>query len=229
MSVDLVILPSYEAVGELEEWSAPNIVVTQGLVNRATYIGLLRSRLTYQGQLGGLQHPVLVVCFGAPTRWCPFDGKAVAKKVGEVCKFALNRGLARRVVITFLNRTSAKVKSEFSNLPGLDMWTGEFLPLMAWADLVAVTADSLTSCNEVCSAGKPLFTIGEYACQGKVVAFFTYLEACGMVKPFTVEAMAKWSCGWSYAPLNATNDAAEIVARKLSNANPHGVKEWYRR
>ncbi|GMH37040.1 hypothetical protein BSKO_04913 [Bryopsis sp. KO-2023] len=225
---DMVILSGFEVLMHSVDPLPKNAFQTEGYVNRATYQQLLRAKLESAETLNDLRHPLLLLNLGGPTKWCPYDEKVLTEDLAKICQNALKSGVVEQVVVVFSDRASEKVQEFYAEQKWLDKWTGDFIYMLAWADLVAVSADSIPECSEVASVGKPLFTIAEESCRASHSSLFTLFEARGVSKPLTSEKLAKNSSGWKYKQLGGAVEAANEVADRLAKAKPNAARKWYR-
>jgi mitochondrial fission protein ELM1 len=84
------------------------------------------------------------------------------------------------------------------------------MALLALADAIVVTSDSVSMVSEACATGKPVhvFSIGgDYK---KLRAFHSRLQAEGATRPFSGSLEQ-----WSYEPLRETEKIAKIVLEHL--------------
>ncbi len=86
--------------------------------------------------------------------------------------------------------------------------------LLALADAIVVTSDSVSMVSEACATGKPVhvFSIGGGGYK-KLSEFHRTLQNHGVTRPFsgTIEQ-------WSYEPIRETERIAKIVREHLNRA-----------
>ena len=58
-----------------------------------------------------------------------------------------------------------------------------YMALLHRADLIAVTADSVGMASEACCAGRPVLTIAEHRCKGKIRKFHEALRQVSETLP----------------------------------------------
>lgn len=96
-------------------------------------------------------------------------------------------------------------------------WTGEgenpYLGMLALADFVLVTEDSVSMVSEACATGRPVYTIDLPGHLGKRLgAFHDRLRRAGMTRPFTGALET-----WSYTIPDETRRIAGIVRERLED------------
>jgi hypothetical protein len=114
------------------------------------------------------------------------------------------------LIITASRRTSEAQRDAFlSGLGTRAHWhwdgTGEnpYMGMLAWADTILVTADSVSMLSDAASTGKPVYMIPMDGGSAKFDAFHQNLMGKGIIRPFDGVLER-----WSYEP---PNDAALIA------------------
>ena len=85
--------------------------------------------------------------------------------------------------------------------------------MLAWADGLVVTADSVTMASEAASTGKPVFIAELDGGSAKFTRFHQSLARRGISQPFTGD----WAT-WHYPPLDETARIAAVVRARLGRA-----------
>jgi hypothetical protein len=120
-------------------------------------------------------------------------------------------------MVTLSRRTGAPARRalEAALKPSADVWydgAGEnpLFAMLAAADAIFVTADSVNMAAEAAATGKPIYLLPVDGAAGKLTAFHDALTAHGA---------ARWWLGgletWDYAPLAETDRAAKAVLAAL--------------
>src|SRR3546814_939157 len=110
----------------------------------------------------------------------------------------------------------------FRSLPA-EIWDGDgenpYFGILALADHVVVTGDSVNMVSEAASTGKPEHVVHLQGSFAKVTRFHEALVAAGIPRPFTGTLEA-----WSYAPLDETSReiGREHVCSPADNAHMVG-------
>jgi mitochondrial fission protein ELM1 len=141
--------------------------------------------------------------------------RAVAQRIGKTLN-ALCASTGGSLMVTASRRTDLEsqdaLQATLNGLPTV-FWDGTgdnpYMGMLALADGIVVTEDSVTMASEAASTGKPVFIAKMEGRAEKFAHFHTDLEARGVSRPLTEE----WDT-WSYPPLlEAARIAAEIRRR----------------
>lgn len=212
---DLVVAPRHDGV------SGANVIQTAGALNRVTEARLDEEGTRIAPRIAHLPHPRIGVLVGGVSRRHRF-GPEDARKLGQqLSAMALSSGAG--IMLTASRRTPAPsfeaLKQSLAPIPAF-IWegTGEnpYFGILAAADTLVVTDDSISMASEACTTAKPVLVA---AMPGRGSArferFFRQLAASGRVRPFSARIEA-----WDVVPLDDTARAAETVARKLEAHAP---------
>ncbi|KAF9118974.1 hypothetical protein BGW39_000702 [Mortierella sp. 14UC] len=91
---------------------------------------------------------------------------------------------------TTLNATASKTAVSWPNAPGVIGAEGflternPYEAMLALADKIVVTADSVTMTNEALATGKPVYILGGELARGKLKVFHRYLRDLNMTRAF---------------------------------------------
>ncbi len=206
---DLVAVPEHDpARGE-------NVVVTIGAPNRITAIALDRAKTEFAATFAMMSGPRIAVLLG---------GDSKAHKMTPPLMEDLGRrlaGLQGSLIITASRRTGEEARAALlKGLGGHPHWfwdgTGAnpYHGMLAWADYIMVTADSVSMLSDAGTTGKPVYMIPLEGGAARLNAFHENLLKHGIVRPFdgTLDH-------WSYPPLrDSALIAAEIVGRMNAEA-----------
>lgn len=152
---DLIVLPEHDRYRGNNSY----VMTIAGTPNRVTADILKQARLKWQDVLSGPQ-PIVSVIVGGATKNKPFTLDMAALLVRRVT--ALNPGT---VCVTTSRRTPTDVVVFLrENLPKIGFFyvfgdSGEnpYFGLLACADILVVTGDSMSMCSECCATGKPVY------------------------------------------------------------------------
>jgi len=106
-------------------------------------------------------------------------------------------------------------RAEFSAVPGVQ-WHGEddgpnpYAGLLAWADRIVVTPDSVNLLSEACATQAPVFALADDPLRGKLDVFLKEMIGMGRVR-----AMEAESATWAIVPLREMERVAGEVRRRL--------------
>jgi mitochondrial fission protein ELM1 len=207
--VDLMVVPQHDpARGE-------NVLLTMGAVHRVVPASLEAGRTRFAGLFSALPRPLVGVLIGGSNRVYRLT-PAVAASLGRQLAALAKRGLG--IAITPSRRTSeGALKAMMEPLQGVPhyIWngTGEnpYLGLLANADALVVTGDSVNMLSEAASTGKPVHVVALEGGSTKFRRFHELFRRAGIVRPFTGEIER-----WTYQPPDDTERAAAEIRRRMS-------------
>jgi mitochondrial fission protein ELM1 len=121
-------------------------------------------------------------------------------------------------MVTTSRRTGARNEEVLHRgLAGLpaEIWDGRgenpYFGMLALADHVVVTGDSVNMVSEAASTGKPVHVVHLRGRSAKFARFHETLAAAGIARPFTGALE-----DWTYTPLAETRRAAAEIRRRLA-------------
>ena len=207
--VDLMVVPQHDpARGE-------NVLLTMGAVHRVRPELLAKGRERVAPLFAGLKHPLIGVLVGGSNRAYRLTPAAMAR-LGEQLAALTGRGFG--IALTASRRTPQAgleaLRATLRNVPHY-LWAGEgdnpYFGLLACADALLVTADSINMVSEAASTGKPVHVIELAGGSAKFGRFHDLLRTAGITRPFhgAIEH-------WNYPPLDDTARAAAEVRRRLA-------------
>lgn len=201
---DLVAVPEHDPT------RGPNVVVTRAAPNRVTDIALTRAKNDFAPLFAMIPSPHIAVLIG---------GNSKAHRMSEYAMEKLGAQLSQlegSLMITASRRTTDAQKRAF--LKGLGnrphyFWDGTgtnpYFGMLAWADYILVTADSVSMLGDAATTGKPLYMIPMDGGSPRFDKFHQNLLRDGVIRPF--EGILE---RWSYEPLrDSALVAAEILRR----------------
>ncbi|MFA5592432.1 MAG: mitochondrial fission ELM1 family protein [Micavibrio sp.] len=199
---DLVAVPEHDpARGE-------NVIVTTAAPNRITDLNLARARNDFAPLFAMMPSPHIAVLLGGNSRthtMSPFGMQRLGAQLAN---------LGGSLIITASRRTTEEQKNAFlRGLGGRAHWywdgTGAnpYMGMLAWADYILVTADSVSMLSDAATTGKPVYMIPMDGNSSRFDKFHANMIGKGIVRPFegTLEH-------WSY---EALRDSARIAAEIL--------------
>lgn len=199
-----VIAPVHDGlVGE-------NVIETMGALSPLTV-----DEITQAGQawahLGDLPGPRLAVLLGGASKSAQFDVVAVSEALTSLAA-------THTLLITPSRRTPGYLTKSLAALgtPHF-VWDGAggnpYPGLLAHADAILVTADSVNMTSEAASSGKPVHVMDVPGLAPKLARFHESLERHGATRPFA------GSIGdWSYAPLAEADRVTDLLIAHLGLA-----------
>lgn len=201
---DAVVAPHHDGL------RGANVVEVLGSLHPVNADWLARARAAF-ARFGDLPAPRTVVLLGGPARGAPWTRGGF-----EVAAARLEAWLARdggSLLVTGSRRTPRwlhdLVRTRYADVPGL-RWFGAddgenpYPGLLAWADRLIVSADSINLLSEACATAAPVYVAMADAARGRHAEFLRALCARDRVRPLTA-AYAPW-------PLTPLIELPRIVA-----------------
>lgn len=214
---DLIWAPAHDRL------SGRNVVTTLTSPHRITPAALGLARSGFAHLTAGHDGPVLAVMVGGPNGVFPFTGDE-AQALCDGIDRLLEAEPGARVLVSFSRRTTPAIRRiilGWAERRGAWVWdeTGPnpYVGLVALADAVVVTYDSVNMAGEAASTGKPVFVFPLAGAGGKFAAFHQALAQTGATRP--LEGAFK---PWSYAPV----DPNPVIAHRLAETYRQWRQQW---
>lgn len=215
---DVVVAPQHDHV------SGANVIHSIGALNAVEPLWLAGGRARFPS-FASLPAPHTAVLIGGSNR---------AQRLDPAYFDALLERLAARHAIdggSFLvsvsRRTPAAIalqlRHAFAAFPGV-FWSGAdadnnpYAGLLAWADRIVVTPDSVNMLSEAAATGKPVYTFAPRALRGKLAAFHAALAASGHLRRLDETEHREQP-----APLAETAAIADLVRERWQRSATTGV------
>lgn len=208
---DLVITPAHDRL------QGANVILTRGALNRVDAAWLAQARRDWP-QFEALPQPRTAVLLGGPNRALRLDAdywRGLATKLGTW----LNRD-GGSLLLTTSRRSPAwlraAARAEFGAVPGRQ-WHGPddgpnpYAGLLAWADRIVATPDSVNLLSEACATTVPVLCHLDAPLAGKLAHFHR-----GLVEAGRVRAMTDAYAPWPVQPLRELDAIAREVRRRLA-------------
>jgi uncharacterized protein len=210
---DLIATPVHDALPP-----RPNVIHTLGSCHRVVPELLAAERARWEERLAALPRPYLLLVVGGATKEYGF-GAARGEELAQQLA-ALHRKLGGAILVTTSRRTTPDL--EQAVLRGIPQphfvhcWRegteNPYLALVAIADAIVVTGDSMNMCSEACANGGPVYIFSPPGLvNAKHARLHQLLYERGLARPLGGDTTP-----WTHPPLNAALDVAdEIRARRL--------------
>ena len=207
--VDLMVVPRHDpARGE-------NVLVTTGAVHRVRPGALQAARARFAPLFAPLPRPLLGVLIGGTNRVYRLTPE-IAASLGRQLAALAAQGFG--IAITPSRRTGEAALSALveplRSVPHF-IWSGTgenpYLGLLAHADALVVTGDSVNMVSEAASTGKPVHVVPLEGGSAKFHRFHDLFRRAGVARDFTGKIER-----WSYQPPNDTERAAAEIRRVMS-------------
>jgi mitochondrial fission protein ELM1 len=213
---DAVVVPAHDPL------RGPNVIVARGALHAVDEAWLAQARQDF-ATIGQLPRPRTVLLLGGDHRAHRLDEgywRGLATKLGTW----LQRDGGSLLVSTsrrspdWLRRSA---RAEFSAVSGLQ-WHGPedgpnpYPGLLAWADRIVVTPDSVNLLSEACATEVPVLCHLARPVEAKLGRFLQGLVEAGRVRPMESDYTP-----WAVAPLRDTAEVAARVRVLLAAAEEH--------
>lgn len=195
--------------------TGPNVVVTRTALHKVTPERLAEAAELWRPRLAHLPRPLAAVLVGGSNGRFRLDG-AVAAALGRQLAEMMRTdrvGLA----LTPSRRTSPEaVTALAAAVEPLGGWvwdmTGDnpYFGLLALADAIIVTEDSVSMVSEAAATAAPVLLAGLPGKSRRIRLFNQYLQEDGRVRPFAGRLEI-----WPATPMNDTLAAGQDVRRRL--------------
>ena len=206
---DLVVANRHDAI------AGPNVIITRTALHRATPERLAAAASEWAPVFANLPRPLVVVLVGGSNgrfRLEKSEGEGLAQSLAAMMK-SDKVGLA----ITPSRRTAPAVRAALrTTLQPLGAWmwdiTGDnpYFGMLALADAIVVTADSISMVSEACATSAPVL-LAELPGRSRRISMFTNgLINDGRLRPFQGRLET-----WPVTPLDDTAAAANEMLRRL--------------
>ena len=208
---DLVIAPGHDRL------RGDNAIASLGSLNPIDDAWLARARDAFAA-FAELPQPRTAVLLGGSSAHARFDRSAF-----EVLTSKLEVSLAREggsVLVTTSRRTSreiiAALRHRYLETPGV-VWCGEadgsnpYAGLLAWADRIVCSPDSVNMVSEACATRAPVFVFDPSRVSGRPRRFLDALLQSGRIR-----AMDTVLAPFPVEPLRETARIAAIVRDRLA-------------
>ena len=209
---DLIVMPRHDGGG-----GGANAFVTLGSVHRVTPTRLADGARRFGPLLSRLKRPLIAVLLGGDNRVYRLTAARLSALIGQLTVLAKQGyGLA----ITTSRRSGADVAVRLRQaLPDAFIWSGDgdnpYFGLLALADAIVVTADSVNMVSEAAATGKPVHVVALEGGSAKFARFHAAMREASATRPFTGTIER-----WSYAPVDDTARAAAEAARRFKARRP---------
>ena len=200
------------AVPEHDRTRGENVIVTTAAPNRITDLRLTKARNDFAPLFAMMPSPHIAVLLGGNSKTHTITPARMEELGAQLAK------LQGSLMITASRRTTEEQKAAF--LEGLGdhphwFWdgTGEnpYMGMLAWADYVLVTADSVSMLSDAATTGKPVYMIAMDGNSNKFDKFHQNMLNRGVIRRFTGTLEH-----WSYEPLRDSQRIAQEIQKLMA-------------
>ncbi|NUS39534.1 MAG: nucleoside-diphosphate sugar epimerase [Lysobacter sp.] len=205
---DLVVVPEHDRV------RGPNVLTALGSLNPVDEPWLAEARTAFPA-FALLPRPRIALLLGGSSRHFDFDLTRFDALADALEHLLVHTGGS--LLATVSRRTPpaivAHLPPRFGHVPGV-AWTGGDAPnpyagLLAWADRIVCTPDSVNMLSEACATRAPVQVFAPHAVGGRVRYFLERLQALDRVRPLGT----LWHEGEAEPLRETARIAAEVRAR----------------
>lgn len=203
---------SLVAVPHHDPLRGENVIVTDGAPNKITPELLAKAKDHFAPLFEPLKTPRIAVLIGGKSKAhdiTPIHAHSLVKKLQSI-----EGGL----MVTASRRTAKDSLDIFQNglaHEGNFFWDGHgenpYLGMLAWADHILVTEDSVSMISDAGSTGKPVHIIDVAGGSARFDMFKDHIKALGVARDFTGGPLAEWR----YEPLNDSQKVADAIKSRI--------------
>lgn len=209
---DLVWVPAHDRL------RGPNVIATHTPANRLPAPLIERARSHPDPRLADLPHPRVAIILGGPSTHHRFGAKE-ERELAEIARTLVRDG--KSIMVTPSRRTPRGLLTAVAGAigDGQDqrrknfVWSGEgenpYVAILANADAMIVTGDSVNMVGEALTTGVPVHVYEPSGGHRKITAYIDDLEQRGAVRRWRGQLE-----DWPSAPINATPEIAAAVASR---------------
>ncbi len=211
---DLVVPPAHDGL------RGANIMPILGSPNRVTPKRLETEAGKWRGLTDNLPRPLIAVLIGGSSHAYEFTEGAARRLCSQLLKLRDEQGCG--LIITASRRTGPTIgKLLRDTLKGDGIWFWDdqgdnpYFGMLALADHIIVTSDSINMATEAAATGKPIHIFHLPGGGNKLARFHRSMETRGLARPFKGDLPT-----WSYEPLH---EAARVAVRIRELVGAHGA------
>ncbi len=203
---DLIVAPRHDG------FSGGNVVTPLTPANRITPERLADARAAPDPRIAALPRPRVALIVGGDSRHGAYGATHIAE-LEHIAASLLASG--RGVMATASRRTPLALRETLRRVlvaPRGFFWDGEgenpYLSMLANADAIIVTGDSVNMVGEAIAAAAPVYVVPAPGRRSKIDAYLAALTDAGAIRMWRGALE-----DWGRVPVNATPDIASAVAR----------------
>jgi mitochondrial fission protein ELM1 len=201
---DLVVAPRHDRV------AGENVIATSGALHRVNRLQLADGANRLASHVADLPRPYVTLLLGGSNNVYRLDERRMTVLARQLAAAA--RAAKGSVLVTPSRRTAPELlgilREALKNDPHF-LWDGSgdnpYFGLLALADFLVVTADSVNMVSEAVATGKPVYVADLKGGSAKFRRFHRLMREKNYTRPFTGELVPYY-----YSP---PDDLAEVVAR----------------
>ena len=206
---DVIVAPRHD------QMSCPNLVETRTAIHRATPTRMAEAAIIWGPRLAHLPRPLVAVLVGGSNGRFRLDAAVGSRLAYELGRMILHDRIG--LFVTPSRRTDPAVTALLGKqlrLLGAEVWNGQgdnpYFGLLALADAIVVTKDSVSMVSEACATHAPVL-VAELP--GKSKGIGRFLD--GLVRDRRIRPFQGRLETWEVEPIDDTAAAAEAVCHRL--------------
>ncbi len=205
---DLVVVPRHD------DMTGPNVMTTRGALHRVSPAMLAAEAGKFQAQFAHLPRPWVAVLIGGTNAVYQFTPREMQPLAEQLA--ALARSMPASLLVTPSRRTGAAnmevLQNAIKDTPHFIWQSGSnpYYAMLALADTIIVTCDSVNMVSEACTTGKPVYVVDLPGGSEKFTRFHQSVRDDGLARKFEGSLER-----WSYQPLNDMDLVAARVKQML--------------
>jgi mitochondrial fission protein ELM1 len=206
---DLVIAPRHDGL------RGDNVISSKAAIHPVTPQKLEEGARRWGPVLAPLPRPLIAVLIGGPNGRHRLTPDIVTRLADNLVSLARKTGGA--LAVTPSRRTGAEneavLRERLKDVPAF-VWDGKgnnpYFGLLALADAIVVTEDSVSMTSEAVATGKPVYVAALAGKSRRLRRFHQMLMADGITRPFDGSFAT-----WTYTPPDDTARAAAEIRRRF--------------
>lgn len=207
---DLVVVPRHDSL------TGANVMTTRGSLHRVSGAMLEDEAKKFSSQFVMLPSPRIAVLIGGSNAVYQMTPKEITPLTSQLSAFIQSH--SGSLMITPSRRTGEAnllaLKEGLRGVPSV-IWDGQgpnpYYAMLALAEVILVTCDSVNMVSEACTTGKPVYVIDLPGGSDKFRRFHQAMRDDGLTRSFsgTLEK-------WQYPPLNDVGLVADRIKTMMS-------------
>ena len=206
---DIVVVNRHDGL------TGPNVIVTRTALHRATPARLAEAAAIWAPRLAHLPRPLVAVLVGGSNGRFRLDGNVAATLGGQLASMMRDDRVGLALTPSRRTAPEARAALEAAVAPlGGWVWdmTGDnpYFGLLALADAIIVTEDSVSMVSEAAATRAPVLLAGLPGRSRRIRLFNALLQRDGRIRPFAGRLEL-----WPVTPIDDTPAAGQDVRRRL--------------
>lgn len=210
LQFDLVASPYHDNL------QGENIIVTDAAPNKITAATLAEAKQEFSSFFEATTLPRLAILIGGNSR----THTLTAEKTTELALRLKELSQEYFLMITASRRTgreNLEILKKHLNGDNIYFYDGTgsnpYLGMLAWADKVIVTNDSVSMLSDAGTTGKPVYTINLEGTSKRFDRLYAHLSDLNVIRPLPKDGNLEH---WTYEPLNDAKKVANAIKERMA-------------